>query len=156
MNLIEKHPRKYLPTAFDADLFIQHTANKLREILPFDQTLVQLKSSQAKELAPVDENFQMIRAASMLRKMYRLREPIGVSRMSVLYRAKKRRGSKPAQTVRAARGILRKLMQRLEQVGLLVQSADPLHRGRLLSPKGQSFLDSCVKDLIPTLHERTE
>ena len=55
-------------------------------------------------------------------------------------------GRKPHKFTKASGNVLRKISQQLEKAGLVKQSQS-LHKGRIISPKGQSLLDKTAVQL---------
>lgn len=96
-----------------------------------------VKTGVAKERAPQQKDWWYIRAASMLRKLYILNKPIGVRRMRKLYSSRKNRGVEPEKSYPGSGSITRKLLQSFEKIGFVEKT----RRGRMLTPKGRSFLD---------------
>ncbi len=89
---------------------------------------------------PMEEDWWYIRAAAVLRATYRL-GPIGVSKLRTKYGGRKNRGYAPDKTYKAGGNILRKILQKLELIGFLKQAQVGTHKGRILTPKGKSFVD---------------
>lgn len=103
-----------------------------------------VKTGSGKEHPPENANWWYMRAASVLRKIY-LRGPIGVSKLRTFYGRKKNRGTKPEQFRKGSGKILRVILQQLETAGLVKQAQKAGHKGRVVTPKGQSFLDTLVR-----------
>ena len=95
------------------------------------------KSGTSRERPPVQPDFWYSRAASVLRRIY-LDGPVGLSRLRTYYGGRKRRGHKPARFRRASGNIIRKILQQLEQAGLVEKG----NKGRKVTSKGQKFLDN--------------
>jgi|SaaInlStandDraft_4_1057021.scaffolds.fasta_scaffold14049_2 small subunit ribosomal protein S19e len=92
---------------------------------------------------PSQENWWYIRSASVLRAVYKL-GPIGVSKLRTKYGGRKNRGVRPDRTVKAGGNILRKILQKLEIIGFVKQDQVGVHKGRVVTPKGKSFVDKLV------------
>ena len=62
---------------------------------------------------------------------------------SVLYgkHARKNRGHKPEHFYPASGSVIRKILQQLEKSTLIQQNKTGNRKGRILTPKGTSFLD---------------
>ncbi len=103
-----------------------------------------VKTGGSKQKPPVQEDWWYIRAASLLVKV-QSRGPVGVSKLRTLYGGKKRRGHKPAEFRKASGNILRKLLQQLESAGLLKQTEKGIYKGRILTPKGRSLINTVAK-----------
>jgi len=87
-----------------------------------------------------------MRTASMLRKIY-MKGPIGVSKLRNNYRSKKNRGHKPERVYPASGKITRTIMQQLEKAGLIKFEEKGVHKGRIITPKGKSFMEKLCKDI---------
>ena len=99
-----------------------------------------VKTGASKERPPVDTEWWHIRVASVLRKVSLL-GPIGVSKLRVKYGGKKRRGHQPSEFRRGSGNIIRKVLQQLEKAGYIKQVQIGVHKGRKVTPQGQSFMD---------------
>ena len=135
--------KKVLPTHINSQIYIESLAKELKSVLKRNDSLLYMKTSHSKEIAPIDADFQFIRQASMLRKMYIYKKPIGTNRLTKMYKDSKNRGSRRSVTVVPSRGLTRKLLQTLEKAELIQTSESP--KGRIISPKGHSLLDKITK-----------
>ncbi|KAG7469226.1 hypothetical protein MATL_G00126700 [Megalops atlanticus] len=96
-----------------------------------------VKLAKHKELAPCDDNWFYIRAASTVRHLY-LRGGVGVGSMTKIYGGRQRNGVCPAHFSCGSKNVARKVLQALE--GLKMVEKDP-NGGRRLTPQGQRDLD---------------
>ncbi|MFB6088697.1 MAG: 30S ribosomal protein S19e [Candidatus Aenigmatarchaeota archaeon] len=101
-----------------------------------------VKTGAGKERPPTQEDWWFIRAAAMLRKVY-IEGPIGVSKLRREYGTRKDRGHKPSKTYPAGGSIIRKILQQLEDAGLIEKEDD----GRIVTSEGQSFLDNLSHEI---------
>lgn len=92
------------------------------------------------ERPPTNPDWWFIRAASILTKLTDL-GPIGVSKLRVKYGGKKNRGMAPERFKRSGGKILRLILQQLEKAGFAKQATKGLHKGRIITPKGLSFVE---------------
>lgn len=99
-----------------------------------------VKTGTHKERPPVQEDWWFIRAASVLKQVYK-NGPVGVSKLRMRYGGAKNRGRRPHRATRASGNILRKILQQLESEKLIKKSADTVHKGRVIAPAGQALLD---------------
>ncbi len=99
-----------------------------------------VKTGVHKERPPVKDDWWYARAASVLRKIYRL-GPIGISKLRVSYGGKKNRGYKTEHFYKGSGNILRKILQQLEKEGFVKIDLKSKHKGRLITAKGKKFLD---------------
>ncbi len=105
------------------------------------------KTGVFNEKPPSDPDWWYVRAASLLRKLYLTGEPVGVGTLRTVYGGRKRNGVAPAHFARGSGSILRRMLQQLEQAGLVKMTG----RGRVLSPKGRSLVDEVVKEVAAEL-----
>lgn len=104
------------------------------------------KTGTHKQRAPVDNDWWYKRTAAVLRSV-QLLGPIGVSKLRTKYGGKKRRGHKPAEFRKGSGNIIRKVLQQLEKAGLIKFVEKGVHKGRIITPKGKSFLDKIAVQL---------
>ncbi len=95
---------------------------------------------------PMENNWWYIRSASVLRAVYKL-GPIGVQKLRTKYGGRKNRGHKPDKTFKASGNILRKILQKLELIGYVKQAEKGVHKGRIITPQGKSFMDKLAVKL---------
>lgn len=100
-----------------------------------------VKSGRHRERPPEQEDFWYIRAASILRQLYK--RPVGVERLRTYYGGRRDRGHRPSKFFKASGNIIRKILQQLEKAGLIEKSKE----GRKLTPKGRSMLDKIAKEV---------
>jgi len=105
-----------------------------------------VKTGMHKERPPLNGDWWYIRAASVLRTIYRL-GPIGVSKLRTKYGGKKNRGVKKEHFFKGSGNILRKSLQQLEKAGLVKFTEKGVHKGRVITPKGRLFLDKIAVQL---------
>ena len=99
-----------------------------------------VKTGMHKERPPVDSDWWYLRTASVLRAVYRL-GPVGVEKLRTKYGGKKNRGVKKEHFFKGSGNILRKSLQQLEKAGFVKFAEKGVHKGRIITPKGKSFLD---------------
>ena len=137
-------------TIYDVETneLLEKAAEELKKVetikMPKWATFV--KTSQGKERPPVNAYWWYNRAASMLRKVY-LKGPIGVAKLRANYKHKKNRGHKPEKVCIASGKITRTILQQLEKSGFVKFAEKDVHKGRIITPKGKSFLDKLCKDI---------
>jgi small subunit ribosomal protein S19e len=103
-----------------------------------------VKTGTHKERPPVNEDWWYIRTASIMKKIAII-SPVGVNKLKRKYGGKKNRGHKPEKRFDASGNIIRKILQQLEKAGFIEQSTKGVHKGRVLTNKGKSFLDKSSK-----------
>jgi len=98
-----------------------------------------VKTGVHKDRPPMQQDWWYIRAASILRTIYR-NAPVGVSKLRSKYGGAKNRGAKPERFRKASGAIIRKILQSLEKAGFIAQKKEGIHKGRVLTPAGISLL----------------
>ena len=111
-----------------------------------------VKTGMHKERPPMNHDWWYIRTASVLRIIYRL-GPIGVSKLRTKYGGKKNRGTKTEHFYKGSGNILRKSLQQLEKAGLVKFAEKGIHKGRIITPKGSSFLDKIATESNKTFSQ---
>lgn len=132
----------------DAGELIKKTAEELKKIpeIKAPEWAPFVKTGMHKERPPVNQEWWYIRTASVLRAVYRL-GPVGVSKLRTKYGGKKNRGTKKEHFFKGSGNILRKSLQQLEKAGFVKFVEKGVHKGRLITPKGRSFLDKIANQL---------
>jgi len=97
-----------------------------------------------KENPPEDKNWWYTRCASILRKIY-TSNGIGIEHLRAEYGGKRDRGSKPYRARSGSGSIVRRAVQQLEQTGYVTKIRG---KGRVLTPKGRSFLDNTSHEVM--------
>lgn len=142
-----------MPTAFEAppDMLIEEVAKylkeKVAEVKPPAWSLF-VKTGPHKERVPADPDWWYYRAASILRKLYVRREPVGIESLRGAYGGRKNRGVAPEHYVKGSGSIVRRILQQLEAAGLVEKVPG---KGRTLSPKGRSLLDKFASKIFREL-----
>ncbi len=140
-------------TALDvpADLLIKRVAEKLK--MEHEQVKPPVwayfaKTGVHKERPPHDPDWWYMRAASILRKLYKSGEPIGIERFRVIYGGRMNRGVAPERFAKASGAVIRKILQQLEAARLVRKVPG---KGRELTPQGRSLLDRTAKEIMKEL-----
>jgi small subunit ribosomal protein S19e len=97
-----------------------------------------------KENPPMEQNWWYIRCASILRKIY-ISDVIGIEHLRAEYGGKRDRGSKPYKARSGSGTIVRRALQQLEKAGYVSKIKG---KGRVLTPKGRSFLDNTSHEVM--------
>lgn len=140
------------PLEIKPDELIKELADSLKQVPEIKAPIWALfvKTGRHKERPPVQLDWWHMRAASVLRTVYRL-GPVGTSKLRTKYGGKKNRGHAAEHTYRGSGAIIRRLLQQLEKAGLLAQATKGVHKGRVVTPKGQSIINSIAKKISPQL-----
>lgn len=103
-----------------------------------------VKTSPARQRTPANNDWWYMRSASLLRVVGTM-GPIGVNKLRRKYGGKQRRGYASPIFVRAGGSIIRKSLQQLEKAGLIKHADMKGHKGKVLTPQGQSLLAQTAK-----------
>ncbi|MCE4611134.1 MAG: 30S ribosomal protein S19e [Desulfurococcales archaeon] len=134
-----------------ADMLIKRVAEKLKKDYPQVKPPVWAyfaKTGVHKEKPPEDKDWWYIRAASILRKLYKSGEPIGIEAFRVIYGGRQNRGVAPEKFRKGSGSIPRKILQQLEKAGLVRKVPG---KGRTLTPAGRSLLDTTAREIMQEL-----
>jgi len=99
------------------------------------------------ENPPEQKEWWYIRCASILRKLY-MKNQIGIERLRAEYGGYRDRGSKPDKACRGSGSIVRVALKQLEGAGYVTTIKG---KGRMLTPKGRSFLDTTSYEVMQSL-----
>ncbi len=132
----------------DPNELVERAAKQLQE-----KNLVQppkwasyVKTGMHVERPPVRTDWWYVRAAAVLRSIYKL-APIGTNKLRTKYGGRKNRGYRPEHFYRGGGSIIRKILQQLEKAGFLEQVQKGAHKGRKLTNQGKSFLDKIAAQI---------
>ncbi len=121
---------------------VEKVAGKLKDIkevkAPAWASLV--KTGHFKQRQPVRKDWWHVRSAAVLRSIAKL-GPVGVSKLRTKYGGKKNRGVAAEHQYKGSGSIIRKILQQLEKAELIKQAQKGVHKGRIVTPKGQALLD---------------
>ncbi|MDH7516751.1 MAG: 30S ribosomal protein S19e [Candidatus Thermoplasmatota archaeon] len=142
-----------MTTVYDvpAKDLIDTVAKKLRE----EKTIVPpegcsyWRTGVDKEKPPENRDWWYTRCASVLRKLY-ITDAIGVERLRAEYGGNRDRRTKPNRVRKASGAIVRRALQQLEQAGYVTKVRG---KGRVLTPKGRSFLDKTSYEVLQNIQE---
>ncbi|KYK32194.1 MAG: 30S ribosomal protein S19 [Thermoplasmatales archaeon SG8-52-3] len=102
-----------------------------------------------KENPPVQKDWWYTRCASILRKIY-ISDIIGIERLRSEYGGKRDKGSKPYKARSGSGSIVRRAVQQLEKAGYVSKIKG---KGRVLTPKGRSFLDNTSHEVMKDIQD---
>ncbi|MCL5016855.1 MAG: 30S ribosomal protein S19e [Candidatus Parvarchaeota archaeon] len=106
-----------------------------------------VKTGSSKDRVPQQPDWWYMRGASILRRMYIDKHPIGVNRLRSVYGDKEKNRYSGRHFKPAGGAIIRKLMQQLEKAGFIKKVKVENHYGRIITGKGVSLLDKTAKGL---------
>lgn len=127
---------------------IEKVAAKLKDVreIKAPEWAVFVKTGHFKQRQPVSREWWHIRSAAVLRSIARL-GPIGTSKLRTKYGGKKNRGVAAEHHYKGSGSIIRKILQQLEKAELIKQTQKGVHKGRVLTGKGQSLLDKAALEI---------
>lgn len=123
-----------------AEQLIGKVSSDLKKSIKAPEWADFVKTGPGRQRPPESEDWWYTRAASVLRKVY-MNGPVGINRLKTWYGNKKDRGVKPEKQYPAGGKIIREILNQLEGLGYIKKTK----RGREITPKGQSYLDTSVK-----------
>ncbi|MGV8151170.1 MAG: 30S ribosomal protein S19e [Candidatus Woesearchaeota archaeon] len=129
MSTYEEEPR----------VVIENLGKELKKIIKQPEWAPYVKTGMHKERPPQDKDWFYIRTAAIFRTIA-LKGPIGVSKLRVKYGGRKNNGVAVEHFYKGSGNIIRKALQELDKAGLTQQAEKGKHKGRIITPKGQSFL----------------
>ena len=130
----------------NATKLITKAAEELKKEIKMPEWAIFVKTGTSRERPPVNKDWWYTRAAAILRKIY-INGPIGVSKLRTKYGGKKNRGYKPSKFYKASGKIIRTILQQLEKAGYIKFEEKKVHKGRVVTKKGKSFLDKLSNSL---------
>ena len=135
-----------MATMYDADpgILIQKASEGLKSKIQAPDWSKFVKTGVSKERPPEDPDWWHKRAAAVLRSVY-MQGPLGTNKLRTKYGGKKNRGYQPEKFFPGSGKIIRTVLQQLEKAELIVQQQKGVHKGRVITAKGKSFLDKIVK-----------
>ncbi len=104
------------------------------------QWAIFVKTGTFKERQPVRDDWWFVRAAAILRRLAASTRAIGVQKLRTLYGGRKNRGHAPERFYPGSGSIIRKVLQQLDKAGFSKNIEKGEHKGRIITPQGQSFL----------------
>ena len=137
-----------MTTAYDvpAKELIDEVADKLKQdktiVLPEENIFS--RTGMNRENPPANKDWWYIRCAAILRKIY-VNNGIGIEHLRAEYGGRHDRGSKPYKARKGSGTVVRRAVQQLETAGYVKKIKG---KGRVLTPKGQSFMDNSAHDVV--------
>lgn len=107
-----------------------------------------VKTGTFKERPPTRADWWFVRAAAILRRLADSNGPIGVQKLRTLYGGRKNRGHAPERFFKGSGNIIRKILQQLEKAGFAKKVNKGLHKGRVITPAGLSFLSKIASQIM--------
>ena len=99
-----------------------------------------VRTGRSKDRPPENLDWWYMRASAILRKIY-LFGPIGTEKLKTKFGSKKNRGYKPEKFFPASGKVIRTILQQLDRAGLTTYKKEGVHKGRITTKEGNSFLN---------------
>ncbi len=112
---------------------------KVEQIRPPEWSLF-CKTGMHKARPPVQADWWFIRAAAILRSV-KVLGPVGTQKLRAKYGGKMRRGYRTEHFYKGSGSVIRKILQQLEKAGFIKQVKKDVHKGRVVTPAGDKFLN---------------
>ncbi len=119
---------------------------KVEQIRPPEWSLF-CKTGMHKARPPVQTDWWFIRAAAILRSV-KVLGPVGVQKLRAKYGGKMRRGYRTEHFYKGSGSVIRKILQQLEKAGFIKQVKKDVHKGRVVTPVGDKFLNTVAIALM--------
>ena len=103
-----------------------------------------VKTGAFKERPPARKDWWHVRAAAVLRTVARL-GPVGTSKLRTRFGGKHSRGHKSERFAPGSGSIIRKILQQLEKAGLIKQAAKGVHKGRIITKKAATMIETAAQ-----------
>ena len=128
---------------------IEKVAERLKDVkeVKAPEWSTYVKTGHFKQRFPVRTDWWHVRSAAVLRSVAKL-GPVGTSKLRTKYGGKKNRGVQSEKQFKASGNIIRKVLQQLEKADLIKQVQKGVHKGRIVTPKGQAMLDRASLELF--------
>lgn len=128
----------------DAGKLVEKLATKLEKDIEMPKWAEFVKTGAHKERPPVQKTWWYIRAAAILRTIYK-DGPVGISKLRSKYGGAKNRGRKKHRFTKGSGKVIRTIVQQLEEKGYLKRAEKG--KGRLVTSQGQSLLEKTASEV---------
>lgn len=131
--------------------------DKLKEMpeMKMPEWAIFVKTGVSKERTPTNPDWWYLREASILRKVI-IHGPIGTEKLRTKFGSRKRRGYRSEHFEKASGKIVRTMLQQLEKADLIIEGEKGVHKGRIATPKGISFVDKIAVQIKKEAHNGNE
>jgi small subunit ribosomal protein S19e len=119
---------------------------KVEQIRPPEWSLF-CKTGVHKERPPVQSDWWFIRAAAILRSV-KILGPVGTQKLRAKYGGRRHRGYRTEHFFKGSGSVVRKILQQLEKAGFIKQVKKDVHKGRVVTPAGDKFLNTVAIALM--------
>jgi small subunit ribosomal protein S19e len=127
--------------------FILALSKELKSHIAMPDWAFFVKTGNGRERPPTQSDWFFIRAAAVLRAVA-INGPIGTQKLRTKFGNRKNNGFRPEHFAKAGGSVIREILQQLDKAGLTKQELKNIHKGRIVTPKGQSMMDKVAKQFI--------
>ena len=146
MSALKTNTVKDVPAAVFIPALAKHFKKKWEDgKLTVPEWVDQIKTSNAKQLSPLDQDWYFTRAAALARQVY-VRGGRGVGTYTTVFGGSKARGTKTNKFQKAASGCIRNILQQLKELDIVDVKKD--QKGRWITKNGQHELDTIASQIV--------
>ncbi len=126
---------------------VEALGEELKDEIEMPEWAQFVKTGVNRERPPVEDDWWFVRAGSILRQV-ELKGPIGVSKLRYKYGGKEKdTGVEPGEFKKSSGKVVRTILQQLEDAGLVEKGQKGVHKGRVTTSDGQSFIFDTAEKL---------
>lgn len=125
---------------------IDKAAEELKKLVKTPSWAMYVKTGAGRERPPISKDWYYKRLAALLRKVY-LNGPIGVNKLRVKYGKRKSVGMSGDRIFKGSGKVIRTCLQELEKLQFVKKVEKGVHKGKIITGKGKSFLDKLAKQI---------
>jgi len=137
-----------MATVYDVEAIriIEKASEELKKLVKSQAWVDYVKTGAGKERPPIERDWYYKRLASILRRVY-LNGPLGTNRLRIKYGDRRNVGMAGERVYKGSGKIIRTCLQDLEKLQLIKKVEKGIHKGRIITSKGKSFLDKLAKNI---------
>jgi len=125
---------------------IEKASEELKKLVKSPSWALYVKTGASKERPPMEKDWYYKRLAAILRRVY-LNGPIGTNKLRIRYGGKRNVGMTGERVYKGSGKVIRTCLQQLENLQLIKKVEKGIHKGRIITNKGKSFLDKLAKQV---------
>jgi len=131
-----------MATVYDvkANEIINKSSEELKKLAKVPSWAKYVKTGAGRERPPIERDWYYKRLAAILRSVY-LYGPIGVNKLRIRYGNRKNVGVTGERVYRGSGKVIRTCLQELEKLQFIKKVEKGIHKGKVITGKGKSFLD---------------
>jgi len=131
---------------FDQGKLVTRVAELLKDKIEMPEWAQYVKTGVSRDRPPEQDNWWLMRAASILRKVSE-DGPVGAERLASYYGGRQRHKHAPAHFKKGGRKVIRTILKQLEAQNLLIKIEKP-KKGRVITPAGKKLLDTAIRQKV--------